>query len=66
VEEKKKRKKGRKEEEGASKGNDLGTHEPQQGGARHQRDNTQELGAPFLFFSPFKFSLLFVCAWSTE
>jgi hypothetical protein len=37
-----KRRKGRKEEEGAFRGDGLGACEPQQSGARRQRDNAQE------------------------
>jgi hypothetical protein len=45
-----KRQRGRKEEEdGASGGDGLGAHEPQHDGTHRQGDNVQESGAPFLF-----------------
>jgi hypothetical protein len=45
-----KRRRGRREEEGASGGDGLGAREPQQSGAHRSRDNAQELGTPLIFF----------------
>jgi hypothetical protein len=59
-----KRRRGREEEGGSFRQSDLGAREPKQSGIHCQRGLTQEPGAPFLFLSPFKFPLLFVCAWS--
>jgi hypothetical protein len=55
-----KRRRGRKEEEGVSRGDGFGAHEPQHDGTHRQGDNAQELGVSFLFFTQFKFCLLFV------
>jgi hypothetical protein len=44
-----KRRRGRKEEEGASGGDGLGACEPQQGGAHGQRDDAREPGTHFAF-----------------
>jgi hypothetical protein len=55
-----KRRRGRKEEEGASGGDVFGAHEPQHDGTHRRGDNAQESGVSFLFFTQFKFCLLFV------
>jgi hypothetical protein len=55
-----KRRRGRKEEEGASGGDDFGAHEPQHDGTHREGDNAQESGVPFLFSLYLKFYLLFV------
>jgi hypothetical protein len=44
-----KRRRGRKEGEGASGGDSLGTCEPQQSGAHSQRDNALDPGTHFAF-----------------
>jgi hypothetical protein len=45
-----KRRRGRREEGGASGGVGLGACEPQQSGAHRQRDDTHEPGMPFFSF----------------